>query len=130
MANTLKKDISSHLSLATTYLYSHNFKKSLKEFKKAMKIDKTNRDAYLGVVGSLIELEKNKEAIEEINKILEYKPKDAFLYSLYGTALLNLGYLSEAVEKYKIASELDEKYWRKYNILKNAVDVIVNSNKE
>ena len=41
------------------------------------------------------------------------------------TSLLRIGDLLNAVEQYRIASELDDKYWSKYNNLKNAVDVIV-----
>jgi len=43
-------------------------------------------------------------------------------------SLLKTGNLIEAVEQYRIASELDDKYWSKYNNLKNAVDVIVEYN--
>ncbi len=41
------------------------------------------------------------------------------------TSLLRIGDLLNAVEQYRIASELDDKYLSKYNNIKNAVDVII-----
>ena len=82
----------------------------------------------MGLIASLIQLNKNKEAIEKIKEIIKINPKDADIYPLYATSLIRIGDLLTAVEQYRIASELDDKYWSKYNNLKNAVDVIVEYN--
>ena len=104
------------------------YHQSLKEFTKAYNIDNHNKGAYIGLITSLIQLNKNKEAIEKIKEIIKINPKDPNLYSLYATSLIRIGDLLNAVEQYRIASELDDKYWKKYNNLKNAVDVIVGYN--
>ena len=119
------QDINLLIALGTKYLYSKKYKKSLKEFTKAYNIDNHNKRAYMGLIASLIQLNKNKEAIEKIKEIIKINPKDADIYSLYATSLIRIGDLLNAVEQYRIASELDDKYWSKYNNLKNAVDVII-----
>ena len=119
------QDINLLIALGTKYLYSKKYEKSLKAFTKAYNIDNHNKRAYIGLITSLIQLNKNKEAIEKIKEIIKTNPKDADIYSLYATSLIRIGDLLNAVEQYRIASELDDKYWSKYNNLKNAVDVIV-----
>jgi len=119
------QDINLLIALGTKYLYSKKYEKSLKAFTKAYNIDNHNKGAYIGLITSLIQLNKNKEAIEKVKEIIKINPKDADIYPLYATSLIRIGDLLTAVEQYRIASELDDKYWRKYNNLKNAVDVIV-----
>ena len=102
------QDINLLIALGTKYLYSKKYKKSLKAFTKAYNIGN-----------------HNKGAIEKVKEIIKINPKDADIYSLYATSLIRIGDLLNAVEQYRIASELDDKYWSKYNNLKNAVDVIV-----
>lgn len=71
-----------------------------------------------------MQLKKNKEALEYLKRLTELESKNANTYSQYGGCLLSLGMYELAVEQYRIASELDDKYWRKYNNVKNAVEVI------
>ena len=128
MTKENNQNITPIISLASKYLYAKKYRKSLKEFTKAYNIDNSNREAYIGLIGCLIQLNKHKQAREKIEEIIKINPKDPNLYTLYGTSLLKTGNLIEAVEQYRIASELDDKYWSKYNNLKNAVDVIVEYN--
>lgn len=90
----------------------------------ARKSSESDERQAMSIDGQLMEM---KEKVKEIIKI---NPKDADIYSLYATSLISTGDLLNAVEQYRIASELDDKYWSKYNNLKNAVDVIVEYNKE
>ena len=115
MSNKSEVTIDQYIALGTKYLYSKKYKKSLKEFTKAYNIDNHNKGAYIGLITSLIQLNKNKEAIEKVKEIIKINPKDADIYSLYATSLIRIGDLLTAVEQYRIASELDDKYWRKYN---------------
>ena len=85
----------------------------------ARKSSESDERQAMSIDGQLMEM---KEKIKEIIKI---NPKDADIYSLYATSLIRIGDLLNAVEQYRIASELDDKYWSKYNNLKKAVDVIV-----
>ncbi len=85
----------------------------------ARKSSESDERQAMSIDGQLMEM---KEKIKEIIKI---NPKDADIYSLYATSLIRIGDLLNAVEQYRIASELDDKYWSKYNNLKNAVDVII-----
>ena len=128
MSNKSEVTIDQYIALGTKYLYSKKYKKSLKEFTKAYNIDNHNKSPYMSLIASLIRLNKNKEAIEKVKEIIKINPKDADIYPLYATSLIRIGDLLNAVEQYRIASELDDKYWRKYNNLKKAVDVIVEYN--
>ncbi len=85
----------------------------------ARKSSESDERQAISIDGQLMEM---KEKVKEIIKI---NPKDADIYPLYATSLIRIGDLLNAVEQYRIASELDDKYWSKYNNLKNAVDVIV-----
>lgn len=59
---------------------------------------------------------KNKEALEFFDKILELVPKSNFkdLYLKKGFALDNLGQYKEAIDNYNIAIKLDNKYASAY----------------
>ena len=129
MINKSEVNIDSYITLATSYLYSKKYKQSLKEFTKAYNIDNHNKGAYMGLIASLIQLNKNKEAIEKIKEIININPKDADIYSLYATSLIKIGDLLNALEQFRIASELDDKYWSRYNNVKNAVGVIIEFSK-
>ena len=50
----------------------------------------------MGLIASLIQLNKNKEAIEKIKEIIKINPKDADIYSLYATSLIRIGDLLNA----------------------------------
>ena len=125
MSNKSEVTMDQYIAIGTKYLYSKKYEKSLKAFTKAYNIDNHNKRAYIGLIASLIQLNKNKEAIEKVKEIIKINPKDADIYPLYATSLIRIGDLLTAVEQYRIASELDDKYWSKYNNLKNAVDVII-----
>lgn len=73
-------------------------------------------------------LEQQLEAVEYLKRLTELESKNANAYSLYGGCLLSLGMYELALEQFRIASELDDTYWRKYNNVKNAVDVIIEYN--
>ena len=68
----------------------------------ARKSSESDERQAMSIDGQLMEM---KEKIKEIIKI---NPKDADIYSLYATSLIRIGDLLNAVEKYRIASGLDD----------------------
>jgi tetratricopeptide (TPR) repeat protein len=77
-----------------------------------------------------MQLKKNKEALPYLKKVIELENKNANAYYSYGGCLLSIGMYEEGVEQIRIASELDDKYWSRYNNVKNAVEVIKEYNEK
>ena len=70
MTKENNQNITPIISLASKYLYAKKYRKSLKEFTKAYNIDNSNREAYIGLIGCLIQLNKHKQAREKIEEII------------------------------------------------------------
>ena len=86
----------------------------LKNTKKSLDVDLIVQHYKQGTIS--LKNNKNKEALEFFDKILELLPNSNFkdLYLKKGFALDNLGKYKEAIDNYNIAIKLDPNYYSAY----------------
>lgn len=74
------------------------YKQAIKEFTKALKLDPTYAEAYLGRGDAYSGLENAKEAIRDFNEYLALRPKDVFGYLKRAVAYSYAGEFQKAIE--------------------------------
>jgi tetratricopeptide (TPR) repeat protein len=83
--------------------------KALKDFNRAIDIDPTRADAYVGRANTLSTLGRYAEALPDYNRALEIDPKLANAYANRGSAHSQTGQYKKAIADYEKALELDPK---------------------
>ena len=81
--------------------------KALKDFSRAIDINPSRADAYLGRANTLSTLGRFEEALPDYNRALEIDPKLANAYANRGSARSQLGQYKKAIADYEKALELD-----------------------
>ena len=95
-------DGASNLNLGRT-------EKALEDFNRAIRIDPTHQDGYLGRADTLNTMGRYEEALKDYNKALEIKPSLANAYINRGIAYSHLGQYEKAIADYEKGLELDPK---------------------
>ena len=83
--------------------------KALKDFNRAIDIDPSRADAYLGRANTLSTLGRYAEALPDYDRALEIDPKLANAYANRGSAHSHTGQYKKAIADYEKALELDPK---------------------
>ena len=91
---------------------------ALESFNRAIDIDSTKADGYLGRANALNTLKRFEEALLDYNKALEIDPKLANAYINRGSAHSHLGETEKAIADYEKGLELDPKIDNKPGIFK------------
>ena len=81
--------------------------KALKDFNRAINIDPTHQDGYLGRADTLNVMGRYEESITDYNKALEIKPSLAQAYVNRAIAYSHLGQYEKAIADYEKGLELD-----------------------
>ncbi len=82
---------------------------ALQSFNRAIEIDATRADGYLGRANTLNTLERFEESLLDYNKALEIDPTLANAYVNRGSAYSHLGQYQKAIADYERGLELDPK---------------------
>lgn len=83
--------------------------KAYEDFSRAIKIDPTRADGYLGRANALNTLGRYEEALIDYDKALEIDPNLANAYVNRGSAYSHLGQYKKAIADYEKGLELDPK---------------------
>ncbi len=83
--------------------------KALKDFNRAIDIDPSRADAYLGRANTLSTLGRYAEALPDYDRAIEIDPKLANAYANRGSAHSHTGQYKKAIADYEKALELDPK---------------------
>jgi tetratricopeptide (TPR) repeat protein len=81
--------------------------KALQDFNRAISIDPTHQDGYLGRADTLNTMGRYEEALLDYNKALEIKPTLANAYINRAIAYSHLGQYEKAIVDYEKGLELD-----------------------
>ncbi len=81
--------------------------KALKDFNRAIEIDPTHQDGYLGRADTLNTMGLYEESLKDYNKALEIKPTMAKAYVNRAIAFSHLGQFEKAIADYEKGLELD-----------------------
>jgi tetratricopeptide (TPR) repeat protein len=95
-------DGASHLNLGKT-------EEALKDFNRAIKIDPTQQDGYMGRADTLNTMGRYEEALKDYKKVLEIDPTLAQAYINRAIAYSHLGRYKKAIADYEKGLELDPK---------------------
>ena len=95
-------DGASHLNRGKT-------EEALKDFNRAIKIDPTHVDGYLGRADTLNTMGRYEESVMDYNKALEIEPTLAEAYVNRAIAYSHLGQYEKAIADYEKGLELDPK---------------------
>lgn len=83
--------------------------KALKDFNRAIEIDPTRANAYVGRGNTLSTLGRYKEALKDYDIAIEIDPKVANAYVNRGSAYSHLAQYEKAIADYEKGLELDPK---------------------
>lgn len=92
--------------------------KALKDFNRAIKIDPTRYDGYLGRADTLNTMSRFEEALMDYNRVMEMEPTLAKAYVNRAIAYSHLGQYEKAIADYEKGLELDPEIDNKPSILK------------
>ena len=81
--------------------------KALKDFSRAIDIDPSRADAYVGRANTLSTLGRYEEALSDYNRAIEIDPELANAYANRGSAHSQTGQYKKAIADYEKALELD-----------------------
>lgn len=81
--------------------------KALKDFNRAIEIDPTRADAYLGRANTLNTLGRYEEALRDYNQAIEIDPKIANAYVNRGSVHSHLEQYEKAIADYEKGLDLD-----------------------
>ncbi len=81
--------------------------KALKSFNRAIDIDPTRADGYLGRANTFNSLNRFEEALTDYNRAIEIDPTLANAYVNRGSAYSHLGQYEKAIADYEKGLELD-----------------------
>ena len=83
--------------------------KALQDFSRAIDIDPTRADGFVGRANTLNTLGRYQEALKDYNKAIEIDPKLANAYVNRGSALSHLEQYEKAIADFEKGLELDPK---------------------
>ena len=83
---------------------------SLNNLNEALKLKPSHLTAITNKIELLLKLGKEKEALEFLEKVIPYHPKNSELYNLKADILLELGMNSRALNTYKTIMMIDPNY--------------------
>lgn len=81
--------------------------KALVDFNRAIKIDPSRADGYVGRANTLNGLGRYQEALKDYDTAIEIDPKLANAYVNRGSAYSHLGYYEKAIASYEKGLEID-----------------------
>jgi len=84
------------------------YDEAVKEFHTALEENPDHVMAHLGLAVSFMQMERNKDALEEFDRTIALDPKLAVAYADKGILLDRLGRYEEALALYKKALKLDD----------------------
>jgi tetratricopeptide (TPR) repeat protein len=81
--------------------------KALEDFSRAIELDPSRADGYVGRANTLNTLARYAESLPDYNRAIEIDPKLANAYANRGSAYSQLGQYKKAIADYEMALELD-----------------------
>lgn len=123
LIEALKKNprlLKGHILLAYVYVKESAPQKAWIYFENALKIEPGNRAALLGYVTSLIDSDRNEQALSILEKYRQSIEKDHALRDLRAALMLKLGKLNESMNDYIELSQKSEKFTNFTDHLKKA----------
>jgi tetratricopeptide (TPR) repeat protein len=81
--------------------------KAFKDFSRAIDLDPSRADGYVGRANTLNALARYEESLPDYNRAIEIDPKLANAYANRGSAYSHLGQYKKAIADYEKALELD-----------------------
>jgi len=83
--------------------------KAFEDFSRAIELDPSRADGYVGRANTLNTLARYEESLPDYNRAIEIDPKLANAYANRGSAYSHLGHYKKAIADYEMALELDPK---------------------
>ena len=83
--------------------------KALKDFNRAIEIDPSQANAYVGRANTLLTMGRFEESLPDYNRAIEIDPELANAYANRGSVHSHLGHYEQAIADYEKALELDPK---------------------
>ena len=83
---------------------------SLKNLNEALKLKPNHLTAIKNKIELLLKLSKEEEALQFLEKVIPYHPKNSELYNLKADIFLDLGMKSRALNTYKTILMIDPNY--------------------
>jgi tetratricopeptide (TPR) repeat protein len=83
--------------------------KAFEDFSRAIELDPSRVDGYVGRANTLSTLGRYAESLPDYNRAIEIDPKLANAYANRGSAHSQLGQYKKAIADYEMALELDPK---------------------
>ena len=81
--------------------------KALEDFNRAIEIDPSRADGYVGRANTLLTMGRFEESLPDYNRAIEIDPELANAYANRGSAYSHLGQYEMAIADYEKALELD-----------------------
>ena len=81
--------------------------KAYEDFSRAIEIDPTRADAFVGRANTLLTLERYEESLPDYNRAIEIDPNLANAYVNRGSVYSHLGRYEEAIADYEKGLQLD-----------------------
>ena len=103
----MNSHIKHQLDIATTHLKQGDFEQAVYLFRDAVNRSTTSVQARAGLAKALLRLDRADEAVEHLQKALEYSPENADISYNLGVAYHRQGKYQAAVECYEAVSAAD-----------------------
>ncbi len=107
MRRTTNPDASVYINQGDTYAEQGKLDKTIREYKKAVRIDPDAAETHFRLGTAYLRQEKLKEAIGLLKTAIRLDPYNPGGYGMLGTAYLNQGESDKAIAEYKTAIRIN-----------------------
>jgi len=102
-------DAESHYLRGLRYASSNRYAEAIDEYRKALKVEPDNVDAYIGLGLAYYKIDRYLDAVEAYNHALKLRPDSKSIHNKVGTIYLILGEYPAAIKAFKQALSIDDK---------------------
>ena len=99
-----------HYTLSEVFFHKGMYDVSLNNLNAALKLKPNHLTAITNKIELLLKLNKKEEALQFLEKVIPYHPKNSELYNLKADIFLDLGMKSRALNTYKTILMIDPNY--------------------
>jgi len=96
---------------ALAYISLQHFDKAARDYKAAVKINRTHLGAYIGLAEAYSHAGRSREAVEAYGRAVETFPENPLVYNNRGMQLQQLGQLKDAIDDFNRAIKLEPEYF-------------------
>jgi len=109
------QNVQTFLNEADSAEKNSNYKKAIKCYKKAIKLDPNSADAFLGLGDCKRMLRKHNSAIKYYDRSIAINSKNEIAFNHRGFSKMSLQKYSDALEDFSKAIGIDSTYWGFYS---------------